>query len=1118
MRLYLLVILAILLSLRGNSQHELMRFRRLATSDGLSQKTVLCIHQDDIGYMWFGTIDGLNRFDGYEFKIFYPDPDNEYSIGNTVINHISKKSEDELWICTEEGMYIYKQKHNEFHLFPHLKEEGIRCILKDYDHNLWIGTYSGLHRYIPSEERLVSYYHDRKSDSSISSNNIRCLLKDSHNNLWIGTDNGLNLYNRNNNAFLRYQHSADPFSIIGDDIWSMIEDNDGRLWIGVAQAGLDIFTNSKEIPVKGNFSHVMNGSPSKIFIDSVNRLWIGMGGGKGMYIIDLDDFDPLQKVRAFHYTHSINYNESLSDNSILSFYEDTYGDMWIGSFGGGVNYYSERTKKFNNVSVSSDKNTSISANLVNSFYEEADYLWIGTELGLDRLNKRTGIMDHFYHDPVDPESIGANAIYSIMKDSRGNLWIGSWNGGLSLFNYKTGKFKNFKPENKPGEVKWGNVFSIYEDSYGNLWIGSIYGGLSRYDYGTGNLTHYIHDDNDPASLYNNSVQQVFQSRSGKLYICVYQSLDLYDYENDNFIHFTHDDKDSTSISKGKILSVFEDSKNNIWIATNMGLHFMDENKKEFRNFNTSHGLPNNAIQGILEDNHGNLWISTNKGIAVFFNAVNKPHTPEFRLYDSYDGLSGNQFIPRSAYKNESGKMYFGTTQGYTSFYPDSIVDNMKSPLIIFTDFSLLQTGKNEKINEILTTDINYAEEINLSHRQSDFVIKYAALNYVDSKKNKYKYRLDGYEKGWHQTGNQRSATYTNIQHGKYTFMVMGSNNDGIWCKEPKVLRIIINPPWWKTIAARIAFILLIIVFFVVLYRIRFNLLEQQKKLLEKTVKERTNDLLALNKVLEENQNKIAKQNKELEKHRNNLEMLIKERTAELEKAKIKAEESDNLKSAFLANMSHEIRTPMNAIIGYTILLNDKNLSDDQRQRYTEIISSSSESLLVLIDDIIDISLIEGNQLVLYKNEFSADKILEELENYYRLNNSKGLDILFVRNNEGKNLVINNDAVRFRQILNNLINNAVKYTESGSISFGYRILDKKAQFFVSDTGVGIDPEDQKNIFNHFFKVEKEHSKIYRGTGIGLAICKRLCDLMGGEIWVESNKNKGSVFYFTLPSGI
>lgn len=1092
-----------------------MRFKSLTTSDGLSQKTVGCIYQDEIGYMWFGTNEGLNRYDGYEFKIYYPDPGSKYSIGNAVINYIAEKSKGELWICTDEGIYIYKQEFNEFHLFPHLREERVSYILEDYKQNIWIGTDNGLYMYNFSDERIISNHHLENDNFTISDNNINCLYEDSRDNLWIGTRNGLNLYRRKSNSFLRYRHSDDSNSIIGNDIWSIIEDSEERLWIGVTQAGLDIFTNSKENPVEGNFLHVMDGSPNCLFIDKTNKLWVGMGGNKGLYVINLNYFIPGEKTSARHYRYSPGLIESLSDNSIISFYEDSFGDMWIGTFGGGVNYYSERIKKFNKIRISIDKSTSISSNIVNAFYEEADYLWIGTELGLDRKNKRTGKTDHFYHDPGDPGSIGSNSVYSITKDSRGNLWIGSWNGGLSLFNYKTESFKNFKPENQPGAVNWANVFSICEDSYGNLWFGTIYGGLNRFDYNTGSIINYMHDENDSGSLSHHSVNQVYQTSSGRLYVCTFESLDLYDYKNDSFIHFIHNENDSTSISKGNVLFVFEDSKKNIWVATNMGLHLMNEKEKTFKNYNTSHGLPNNTIHGMLEDNHGNIWISTNRGIAVYLNGINKPDPPDFRLYDAYDGLSGNQFISGSAFKNESGKMYFGTTRGYTSFYPDSIVDNMKRPLVIITNFELLQTGVLNEMKEILTTSINYTKEVSLSHRQSDFVITYAALNYVNTKKNQYKYRLDGYEKGWHQAGNQRSATYTNINPGKYTFMVLGSNNDGIWSEKPQTLHIIINPPWWKTLAARITFIILIMIVFVVLYRLWFNLLEQQKKLLEKTVHERTNDLLNLNTVLEEKQNKIARQNKELEQHRNNLETLIKERTAELESAKIKAEESDRLKSAFLANMSHEIRTPMNAIIGYTILLNDRDLGDEEKRKYTEIINSSSESLLVLIDDIIDISLIEGNQLVLYKNDFSVVKILEELENYYKLNNDKGLDIHYIVCEQNNDLVINNDVVRFRQILNNLINNAIKYTESGKVKFGYEIQKGKARFFVSDTGVGIDPADYKNIFEHFIKVEKEHRKLYRGTGIGLAICKRLCELMGGEIWVESNLNKGSVFYFTLP---
>ncbi len=1108
------MVLISLLAQTGYSQYEHLRFKRLTTLDGLSQRWVRCIYQDEIGYLWFGTADGLNRYDGSEFRIYRPDPDNRYSIGNIVINQISKKSRDEMWICTDEGIYIYKQHLNQFHLFPFLVHESIQCVLEDFRGNLWIGTYAGLHKINQKDSIQVSYYYNENDPRSISSNRIRCLYEDSGKNIWIGTEYGLNLYNGTTNSFIRFKHSEFQGSISGNNILSIIEDRKGRLWIGAAQAGLDLFVAGKDRPEEGHFVHIMKGSINSLLADRSNTLWIGRGGGEGLSIIKLDGLESLQKVNPFHHMHSPDINESLSDNSIYCLYQDRFNDIWIGTYGGGINYFTTRAKKFYNITVTADKSKSISSNLVNAFCEDDYYLWIGTEMGLNRIDRVTGKVTHFYHNDNDPSSIGANAIYAIKKDRRGNLWIGSWNGGLSLYNYITETFRNFLPDSKPGSISNANVFSICEDSRGNLWIGTIGGGLNRYDYRTGKFTHYMHKTRDPGSLSHDAVSDIAVTSKGRLYISVYHALELYDYENDSFIHFIHDEQDSGSIGNGNKLSIFEDSKQNVWIATNMGLDLMNEENNAFKHYTAADGLPSNTVQSILEDSNGNLWICTNNGMAVFKNAVNKPDSPEFRIYDKYDGLPSNEFIVRAAYKNKEGRMYFGSSLGYTSFYPDSIKDNTKQASVIITDFTLLNTPEDKTGMNIMSRGTDRMKEIILSYRQSDFIIRFTALNYLNSNKNQYKYRLAGYEDNWHMAGNKRTATYTNIQPGKYSFQVVGSNSDGLWNETPETLRLIIYPPWWRTAVFKIILVLFIIFIFIVVYRIGVRVLEKQKKLLEDTVKKRTYELSELNTILESRQKKIELQNKELEKHRNHLEQLIEERTAELNSAKLKAEEADRLKSAFLANMSHEIRTPMNAIVGFAALLNKKNLTDEQKDRYIEIINNNSESLLLLISDIIDISLIEADQLVLTNENFDVDNILKELENYYGLKNNKEIIIQFIKDKRGK-LILHNDQVRFRQIFNNLISNACKYTESGKISFGYEITEDEVRFFVSDTGIGIDSSDHENIFVQFFKVEKEIKKLYRGAGLGLAICKKLVENMGGRIWVESTPDKGSVFYFTLP---
>ena len=1113
MKITFFIIISSVFFQMGLSQENTPCLTRYTAQDGLSNNWIRCIHQDSIGYMWFGTADGLNRFDGKEFRVYRPKTRTNKSLGDIHVSDILIKNKNELWIGTDLGIFIYNYLKDELYSFPMIANHAVLSITEDSRHNFWFGTDRGLIRLSQNDYHFVSYTHDPENNSSLSDNYVNVIFEDSDSTLWIGTKGGLNAYLGDSGSFKRYSPSDLLINASTNDVLSICEDREKRLWIGYAQDGVFVKIDNKT--ESGVFKKVMDGKIIKLLIDEKNTLWIAKGSGGGLDKIHLDGYSSNKNPELLHCQYDPFDNKSLSDNSVYSLYEDNMNDIWIGTFGGGINYFSYRTKKFGIIKENFNQLNSIRNNLVNSIFEDDEYLWIGTEGGLDRFDKKTSRFTHFENESNNSSSITSNPVFSIYKDSHGNLWIGTWAGGLNLFINKTESFKRFQPDEKPGSINNENVFAIKEDSKGNLWIGTVGGGLNRYDYKTGTFKAYTNNKDNPASLYNNNVNNIFETSSGKLYISVYNSLELYDYVNDGFIHFKHEYNDASG-NFGNILSVFEDSRKGIWIATNAGLEYFDEDKGTFYAYTTYDGLPDNTIQGILEDDQGNLWLSTNKGISKFIGAIYRTDRPVFQNYDRNDGLSGNEFKKRAAFKNKSGVMYFGSSQGITYFHPDSIFLNKVAPKVIITEFTTLRSsaGKDNQKNTI-PVGINFTEKIELSYSNSDFIIKYAALNYLNPQNNLYKYKLYGYDNDWINAGHQQSAAYTNINPGKYTFMVMASNNDGYWSKFPKKLNIVIYPPWWKTRTFMVIFFFIVLISTWALYVMRISMLKKQKKVLELKVVERTSELNELNNLLKEKQEEITIQNDELSKHRNHLEQLIANRTSELEKAKIKAEESDRLKSAFLANMSHEIRTPMNAIIGFSLLLGHKDLTGEERAKFIEIINKNSEALLVLINDILDISLIEADQLSFYKSNFDVDKIFVELESYFQFKSNKNIDIKFIRNKEQDILILFNDPIRFRQVMNNLLNNALKYTDSGWIKFGYRVLQDKVQFYVTDTGIGIDQDNFDHIFNHFYKIESDTEKLYRGAGIGLALCKKLVNCMGGKIWVESKTGTGSTFYFTMP---
>ncbi len=1115
MRIFVALLLVILNIIGSYSQTKLLRFNHITTEDGLSSSWVRCIYQDKTGFIWFATSDGLNRYDGNAIKAFKADPYDKNSLIHGAVTYIAKRSNNELWICTEQGVSIFNLVNNSFNQFPYLNKVRVTHVLKDHNKITWFSTYSGIFCYNATDSVWHNYRNIPGNANSLSFDQVHMCLEDQDNNFWIATQHGLNLFDRENETFHRYYADESRNSLSGNDIISLVQDRNNRIWIGLGDAGVDLMLYEDNNPLKATFIHVTDSRNNALLIDRNSTLWIGNSMGMGISLIDLNSIGDLNTIPIYNIKNTSDDINSLSDNTISSIMEDRDGGIWIGTFAGGIDYYNPMQKKFNIVKhVPGDEN-SLHNNVVNCFLEDDHYLWVGTEEGLCRLDRRTGKFKTFLHNEFDPYSIGANGIICMLKDSRGNLWIGTWAGGLNRYSYQQQNFTRFMVDEKNyASISSNNIFALFEDNRGFLWVGTNGGGLNRYDYATGKFKCYKPESDNPKSIYHNAVNDICETSLGELFISVYHALDVFDYNTETLNHYIHNENDSTSLSSGNVIDIFEDSHKNLWIATSVGLNLFNRNTRSFKHFNTKHGLPSNSIMAVNEDDNGNLWLSTNNGLSKVELGKKQPRFSVFHNYMVADGLQGNEFVRRSTYTDENGNLYFGGTKGYTWFHPDSIFNNPIPPEVVITDFRLLNMSDSEVDNLKLTKNINFLSRIVLSYDQSDFIIEFAALNYLNSQKNEYSYILEGYESKWHNVGNRNEATYTNIDPGHYYFKVRGSNNDDVWSKDVKTLSIMIRPPWWNTVLFKIAVIILIIALVYVIYKLRVKILTKQKKILEEKVSERTTELTDLNSLLLEKQEEISIQNEELSKHRTNLEKIVEQRTQVMKAALQHAEEADKLKSAFLANMSHEIRTPMNAIVGFASLINNDDVNDEERKECLDIIQNNCETLMVLINDILEISLIEANQLQLNNIRFSVKKILKELESYFQLNNAKSLEITFKNKRSKKELYINNDSTRFRQVFVNLINNAYKYTEKGQIEFGYNEEKGNITFFVKDTGIGIVESEYENIFNYFHKIDKGVNQLYRGAGIGLSISNKLVELMGGKIWLKSIVGEGTTFFFTF----
>ena len=829
------------------AQQQNIRFKHLTIDDGLSQSWIHSIYQDKYGFIWIGTDDGLNRYDGYDFHIYKNDTRNEYSLNSSAILNMFEDSNGNLWIGTREGLNFYDRKNDRFIRRSSIIQQAVRSIAEDKDKNLWIGTSINLYRLNLENDSLYTYTADspEQNGNSLSNNDVRAIFIDDRNNIWISTAYGLNLYDKATNSFIKYYHdNNDPGSLSNNDIRTLLMDKSGRLWIGTP-TGLDLFTNAQDRPLRGIFEHYQNNSKDQnsisqgailsLFEDDKHNLWIGIENG-GLDLFNLNTYK--KGVNSFtHFKNDPNSSTSLSNNSIYSLFQDKQKNIWVGTFGNGINIISAVGGKFIHFLSEPGNKNSLINNQVNTFLEDKNFLWIGTEGGLERYNKTDGSFKHFVHDPLDRRSIGSNAVWALCKDKRGNLWVGTWGGGLNRFDYTTETFEHYYNDPQDtNSIGASNIFSILEDKSGNLWIGTMGGGLNLFDTKKGIFTRY---DNANSGLYTNYVASIVEADNGDLWLGNEASLERFNIKTKRIEHFLHSADDSTSISSNYVISILEDSKGNIWVGTNTGLNLFNKSTEGFTCYRIENGLPDNSINSILEDYHGNLWLGTNRGLVKFIDAINIPAKPKFKNYTFEDGLQSNGFGKRSCLKGADGIMYFGGTNGFNVFDPNTITDNTYIPPIVINSFQIF--NKPVLIGERgLKKETGTDESLILSYKQSVFSFGFAALNYNSSSKNRYAYKMEGFDEEWNYVGTKRAATYTNLDPGEYTFKVKGSNNDGVWNEEGASIHIIITPPFWQTLwfSITIAMVLLGILYWMYKRWVRSREFAEKMKMEEAIAKER----------------------------------------------------------------------------------------------------------------------------------------------------------------------------------------------------------------------------------------------------------------------------------------
>lgn len=1084
MRLLKAYILLFCFLFSGQAFAQELSFRHLSIDDGLSQNAVFSIIKDSQGFIWFGTKDGLNRYDGRNFVVYQHNPFDSTTISDAYVAKLLEDKSGRIWTGALSGdLNILDRETDIFCELPMRNSEGEKVIGNEItdieegpDGSVWVATKGDglfkidVHGASGCDYQFEQFLHEPDNEQSIYSNRVGNLLFDRQQTLWIGTEKGLNRFNPSDASFSRMRFETkhpDAPSISGDyKITAIHHSSSGDFWIGV-QSGLvkfdrnsgsnDFFPNQYEVSEYGW------GSINRIAEDPSGNLWLGTVAGLML-------FDP-ESEQYTYYRHDPMQPQSLSYNIISSLLIDDTNILWAGTSGLGVNILDFKANRFPTLRRSPESGSRITGFSIRSILEDqTGDVWISADV-LYRWNRNTGELFSYENNADLIQNFGNTDAYSMIQASDGWLWMASSQG---LFRHhpvsNETRLYTYSPDNPSGLLQQ-EVNTIFEDRDGSLWIATFSHISKLTDSDSGTFLHYRY----PSPEYSLGIARpvIHQDRSGIFWIGTAYGLIRFNPAGNLFTVYENNPDVSSSLSNNHIKSIAEDPQHPekyLWIGTSGGLNKFDLSTGDFSHYSVQDGLPNEVIYGILPDQNGHLWMSTNRGISRF-----NTETETFRNFDVFDGLQSNEFNTGAYYRSKSGELFFGGIQGLNYFYPEKIMDNPHQPPIVLTG---LKTSGEEiayKDNPtILNASVPKAEEVNLSYKDDVVTFEFAALDFSAPEKNRYAYKLDGYNDDWISSGNLGSATYTNLPHGNYIFRVKGSNNDGIWNEDGLALAVIVSPPFWRTTWAYLIYGLLFFIGFYSLRRYelnRFNLKNELK----------------LERVQTESLRKL-----------------------------------DHLKSDFFANISHEFRTPLTLIIGHIDNVLEEDVDTSTRQKLN-MATKNANRLLSLINQLLDLSKLEAGKMRIETSTYNIVPFLKSLlYSFESLAASRNISLHFVSYSD--NITAPFDADKLERVFFNLISNAIKFTDSGgSVTISVEIADdNRVCITVADTGIGISESRLPYIFDRFYQVDSSSTRNYEGSGIGLAIVNEFIKLHNGSISVESTradlatgKKSGTTFKIHLP---
>lgn len=1043
----------------AKENERIVNFKRITIEDGLSQTTAQYIFQDSSGYMWIGTSDGLNRYDGYEFQIYRYKEGDKKSLSGNYISAINEDKNGDIWIGTSRGLNKMDKETKEIKsYFPgsdncNLSDYNITEMLLDSSEKIYIATTDGLNLYDEESDNFIRLYGDNDSENKLTSQFIYAIAEDKDKNLWIGTKDGLNKVDRKTNKITNYYADGLTNSITENFIYSLYVDDSNNLWIGTYSGGLNklnINTGEMEYYLHDSKdkNSIVSNSIRDILVDSHGITWIATSEGLSRLNNNEDKF--------INYKSKIYDLQSIVSNNILNLYEDNSGSIWIGTYDGIS--IANLENAFVNYKKDPFDNNSLSDNMLAGVYKDNDgLLWVGTVYnGLNVMDREKNIITK-YKATDDDNSLSDDNIRAITGIDN-EIWIATENG-LTKYDKKEEKFTKYFRGND-NTLVCNDIRSLFIDSDGVLWIGTIDG-------------VYTFDRKDKVKSYKELFKEngitetmfseVIEDKDGIIWIG--SSLDggliKLNKETNEIKVYRNDSNDPNSISFNIVSSLAVDDNNNIWVGTQYGLNKFNRENENFTRYTEENGLSNNFIYGILVSDN-DLWISTNYGISKYDVEKNK-----FVNYDVTDGIQGNEFNGFSYYKAKDGELFFGGINGLTAFYPEELKEKNFLPNVVIGSIYINDT-------KILNFD-----DISVDYKNNNINLKFFLPDYGNMKKIQYQYKLVGLNDNWVFSDIRNYVNYTNLDAGKYTFMVRARNSTGEWSEVTSINFTIGKKPWKTPFAYMIYATIIFLIIYIIWNRV---------KILDSLVEQRT---IELNKKLKENEDLYNKliQN---EKYKNN----------------------------YFINLSHELRTPLNVIISVEQLISklnkdNKRIATEKLEYYMDTLRRNSDRLLNLINNIIDTSKIESGSYKLNIKEhdivFLVEEIALSMKEYIE---SNGLELIIDPEIEEK--IIECDKVEIEKCVVNLIANAVKFTESGGkIEVSIKDYNKYIRISVKDTGIGIDKKFHESIFDRFGQAYNSISEENGGSGLGLTLTKQLVTLHKGRISVESEVNKGSKFIITLP---